>query len=215
MKKRFIQTAAGALALSVAQISMGFEAGEWLLRAGAANVDPDSSNGNIAALSNAKVEVDDDTQLGLNVAYFVTDNVAVELLAATPFKHDIDVGGAAAGDTKHLPPTLTANWYPASSDSAYQPYLGVGLNYTIFFEDQLNAATATALSATDLEIDDSFGLSAQIGLDYQISDTLFLNAQVRYIDISTDATVKTTAGNVDFDVDIDPMVYMIGLGFKL
>ena len=46
-------------------------------------------------------------------------------------------------------------------------------------------------------------------------DTLFLNAQVRYIDISTDATVKTTAGNVDFDVDIDPMVYMIGLGFKL
>ena len=203
MKKSLVKVAAGALALSIAQLSAGFEAGDWLLRAGVINVDPDSSPASLGA--GLDIDVDDSTQLGLNAVYFVTDNIGVELLAATPFKHDVQLNGTDVGETKQLPPTVMAVWYPNSSDSAYQPYLGGGLNYTIFFEDKMD-------SGADLDIDDSFGLSVELGMDYKISDNLFVNGQVRYIDISTDASI---GGGSKFDIDIDPMVYMISLGFKL
>jgi len=224
MKKKLLATAVSVLALGSAPLSFGFEAGDLLLRVGVANVNPDSSPGKVPggvpAVGGADVDVDDNTQLGLNVAYFITDNLAVELLAATPFKHDIQVGGGDAGETKHLPPTVSVNWYPLGPDSALQPYVGAGLNYTIFFEDTLNAATASTLAGagvtvTDFEIDDSFGLAAQVGVDYQVNDQFYVNGQIRYIDISTDANIRHTAGNVKFDVDIDPMVYMISLGYKI
>lgn len=202
MKKKLLATAISVLALGTAPLTFGFEAGDWLLRAGVINVDPDSSPAKLGA---SDIDVDDDTQLGLNVAYFVTNNIAIEVLAATPFTHDVLLDGADVGETKHLPPTVSANWYPLAQDSAVQPYVGVGLNYTIFFEDRMD-------SGADLDIDDSFGLAAQVGVDYQINDQFFLNGQIRYIDISTDATIE---GVGTIDIDIDPMVYMIGLGYKI
>jgi len=216
MKNRILTSAAVVLALGVAQLSFGFEAGDWLLRAGVINVDPKSDNGTVGALvgvvGDGGIEIDDSTQLGLNVAYFVTDTVAVELLAATPFKHDISIGGVEAASTKHLPPTLMALWYPSSADSALQPYVGAGINYTIFFEEDVNAQTKSALGVSELNIDNSVGFSFEVGLDYELSENLYANGQVRYIDISTDADID---GAVKFDVDIDPVVYMIGLAYKL
>lgn len=216
MKNKLLVSTVIALTLGVTQFSFGFEAGDWLLRAGVINVDPKSDNGTVGALvgvvGNGGIEVDDNTQLGLNVAYFVTDSIAVELLAATPFKHDINIGGVEAASTKHLPPTLMALWYPNTPTSALQPYVGAGINYTIFFEEDINTQTKSALSVSELNIDDSVGFSFEVGLDYEVSENLYVNGQVRYIDISTDADID---GAVKFDVDIDPVVYMIGLAYKL
>lgn len=77
--------------------------------------------------------LDSDTQLGLNFAYMLTDQLGVELLAATPFSHDIGtkgLGGLKLGSVKHLPPTLSLVYYPLDSKSAFQPYVGAGINYT-------------------------------------------------------------------------------------
>ena len=86
-----------------------------------------------------------DTQLGLNLAYMLSDNWAVEVLAATPFEHDIGtkgLGGLELGSTKHLPPTVSVLYYPMASSSAFQPYAGLGINYTWMFDDKLSSEAA-------------------------------------------------------------------------
>ncbi len=219
---------ASLLALAVAApFAQAFEAGDIIVRAGAITVDPHEDSGNLkfdgAAAAGTKATLDSDTQLGLNFAYMLTNNIGIELLAATPFSHEVGVKGLGGGldgklgDIKHLPPTLSVVYYPLDSKSTVQPYVGLGLNYTTFFQEDL-ASTRTAQGFSNLNLDDSFGLAAQIGADFMLSDNIMLNAQLRWIDIDTEATVDGPSalaiGKTKVDVDVDPWVYMVGLGYK-
>jgi len=173
-----------------------------------------------AAQGGTGATLNSDTQLGLNFAYMVTDKVGVELLAATPFSHDVGtkgLGGLKLGELKHLPPTLSVIYYPMEKTSAFQPYVGAGINYTWFFDDKLTSeAENSALQLRGLDMKDSWGLAAQVGMDYMLTDNLMLNAQVRYIDIDTTGTTYSEAADakIKVDVDVDPFVYMVGLGYK-
>lgn len=230
MSRTVSRLSAGLLlvpALLAASIAQAHQAGDIIVRAGAVTVDPREDSGRLnldgAAAGGTSATLDSDTQLGLNFAYMLTDKVGVELLAATPFSHEVGVKGLGGGldgklaDIKHLPPTLSVVYYPLDKASAFKPYVGVGLNYTTFFQEDLSSARK-AQGFSSLELDDSFGLAFQVGADYMLSDNWMVNAQVRYIDIDTEATVKgpTALGvqKTKVDVDVDPWVYMVGLGYK-
>jgi len=212
---------ASLLALAIAApVAQAHQAGDIIVRAGAITVDPheDSSNVKIGGVKAAgtAATLDSDTQLGLNFAYMLTDQLGVELLAATPFSHDIGtkgLGGLKLGSVKHLPPTLSLVYYPLDSKSAFQPYVGAGINYTWFFDDKLSSE-AEGAGFRGLDLKDSWGWAAQIGADYMLTDNLMLNAQVRYIDIETTGTTYLNGDKVKVDVDVDPFVYMVGLGYK-
>jgi outer membrane protein len=230
MRKSLLTASLLALAVA-APLAQAFEAGDIIVRAGAATVDPQEDSSELqvggADVAGTKATLDSDTQLGLNFAYMITNNIGIELLAATPFSHQVGIKGVDSalgapagtfdgsfGDIKHLPPTLSAVYYPMDSQSAFQPYVGLGINYTIFFDEDLSSRQKDN-GFSNLELDDSWGLSYQVGMDYMLSDNLLLNAQVRYIDIDTTATVDHSAlGEVEVDVDVDPFVYMVGLGYK-
>ena len=213
--------AASLLALAVASpAAHAFKEGDIIVRAGAITVDPHEDSGEVhvggAAVAGTKATLDSDTQLGLNFAYMVTDHVGVELLAATPFSHDVGtkgLGGLKLGTIKHLPPTLSAVYYPMESASAFQPYVGLGINYTWFFDTELTSE-AEGAGFNGLDMDDSWGLAYQVGADYMLTDNIMLNAQVRYIDIDTKGTTNILGDEVEVDVDVDPFVYMVGLGYK-
>ncbi|WP_133468709.1 OmpW/AlkL family protein [Paraglaciecola marina] len=217
MKKSHIAIALTGILFCAAQPAYSYEKGDWLIRAGATSVSPhdSSSNVNVAGADlGVGVNVDSNTQLGLNILYFYTPKLALELLAATPFSHDIGldtVGGL--GSTKHLPPTLSVNYYFADPSAKFQPYAGVGLNYTIFFDEDFTAANTEA-GFSDLELDDSVGLAAQIGFDYAIDDKWSINTSVRWIDIDTEATFDLNGATGSVDVDIDPLVYSVMLGYR-
>ena len=161
----------------LASAATAYDKGDWLFRVGVGNVDPKSSNGDV-------VSVDSGTALVFNGTYFFTPNVGFEILAASPFSHDIKLaaGGSKVGETKHLPPTFSVN-YHFDTAGAFKPYVGAGLNYTLFFDED----TTGALEGLNLSLDDSFGLAAQLGADIDVSDTMFVNVNVRWIDINTDA----------------------------
>lgn len=224
MRKTLFTASALALALA-APFAQAFEAGDIIVRAGAITVDPREDSSTIATavtgpLAGTKATLDSDTQLGLNFAYMVTDKVGIELLAATPFSHDVGVKGLPGnmdgkfGSIKHLPPTLSVIYYPLDKTSAFQPYVGAGVNYTWFFDDKLSS-NAEGNGFNGLDLKDSWGLAAQVGMDYMLTDNIMLNAQVRYIDIDTEATSNhAVLGKVKVDVDVDPFVYMVGLGYK-
>ncbi|MCQ4348365.1 outer membrane beta-barrel protein [Pseudomonas stutzeri] len=213
---------ASLLALAVAApFAQAYEAGDIIVRAGAAMVDPREDSSNIkldGANSGLKASLDSDTQLGLTGTYMLTNNIGIELLAATPFQHTISVKGLGNfADVKHLPPTLSLQYFPLDSKSAVQPYVGVGLNYTTFFSEDLTGGMK-GLGFSSLELKDSWGLALQAGADFMLTDNILLNMAVWHIDIDTTATAKgPTAlgvGKTKVDVDIDPWVYMVGLGYK-
>jgi len=217
MKKVLTLAVAAALAGGAA-MSQAYEAGDWILRAGAATVAPDADSEVVPGLG-VTVDVDDDTQLSIIPVYMVTEDWSIELLAATPFKHDIEVNEAPidAGSTKHLPPTLTVQWYPRGGSTGWQPYVGVGLNYTIFFDEKAASDLEGIVGKADLDLDDSFGLSASAGVDIPFGENWNFNAGIWYIDIDTTATVtlrEDDNAKVKFDVDIDPWVYNIGIAYK-
>ncbi len=227
MKKSLLATSLIALALA-SPLAMAHKAGDIIVRAGAITVDPHESSSDIwvgalgTDVAGTKATLDSDTQLGLNFAYMVTDHVGVELLAATPFSHDVGVKGMPGafaglngklGELKHLPPTLSVLYYPMEASSAFQPYLGAGINYTWFFDTELSSE-AEDKGFSGLDLDDSWGLAAQVGMDYMLTDNVMLNAQVRYIDIDTTGSTNYGGREVEVDVDVDPFVYMIGLGYK-
>jgi len=189
----------------LALISMpaqAYEKGDWLLRVGAGTVNPKSSNSSV-------VSVDSGATLVFNGTYFFTPNIALEVLAAAPFSHDIHdpTGAVKLGEAKHLPPTFSLQ-YHFNTTGKFHPYVGAGLNYTLFFDEE----TTSALPNTTLSLDDSIGLAAQIGADFDLTDKMFMNLDVRWADIDTEASIPEAALN--FDVEIDPMVYSLTLGWR-
>jgi outer membrane protein len=215
-----------AAALLVSGAASAYEAGDWIVRGGAVMVDPndDSSSLSVAGddLEGTHAEVDDDTQLLLNLTYMASQHVGIELLAATPFEHQVNTDGlnnhglkdVEIGTIKQLPPTLSVLWYPMAGNSAFQPFIGVGVNYTIFFDEETSGEAEAALGADNLDLDDSFGAAVRLGVDYMIDDSWSLHAGAYYLDISTDASVDSALGTADVEVDVDPWVYTLGLGYR-
>ena len=224
--KKALLTALVATLLGGSVMVQAYEKGDFVLRLGAVNVDPDSDSSpiNLPGVPTLHAEVDDDTQFGIIPMYMVTDHVGIELLTATPFEHNITLHGKGvnleAGSTKHLPPTITAQWYPRGGKSGWQPFVGIGVNYTIFFDEDTDKELDETLNAilgadtVDLDLDNSFGLAAQAGVDIPFAKNWAVSFEVWYIDISTNATVKTDVGNVHFKTDIDPFVYHIGIAHR-
>jgi len=227
MNKHLLRASFVALSIAAPTAAYAYEPGDFIVRAGAAHVQPNEDSGEVrldgAKVSGTKGTLNGDTQLGLTFAYMLTSHVGIELLAATPFNHTVSVKGLGPGldgklaDVKHLPPTLSLQYYPMEPSSRFQPYAGIGINYTTFFDEDL-ASNRKSQGFSNLKLKDSVGLAAQLGMDYMITDNVLVNASVWYVDIDTKATVDgpsaLAVGQTKVDVDIDPWVYMVGVGYK-
>lgn len=217
MKRLISSVAVAAALLTAVSPAYAFEQGDWVVRVGLTSVAPDDSSSNVNVGGTdlgIGVNVDNNTQLGLNIMYFYTPQLAIEVLAATPFSHDIglDTVGSLA-NTKHLPPTVSANYYFADPSAKFQPYVGAGINYTIFFDEKFTSAN-TGAGFSDLKLDNSLGLAAQVGFDYMLDEKWLINASVRWIDIDTDASFDLNGSAGSVDVSIDPWVYSITAGYR-
>lgn len=193
------------------EVFTGKSAGDFMIRARGILVEPDEG----ASISPIGGDADIDEQFvpEVDFSYFITDNIALELIAAvTP--HDVtatgtSVGNVDLGDVWLLPPTLTVQYHPLPKDKL-SPYIGAGINYTHFFSDDIPGGGAV----TGIDYDDSFGFALQAGVDYFISDNFFLNVDLKKVFINTDVTINTTLGQVNADVDIDPSIIGVGVGYK-
>lgn len=194
---------AGSAALT-ATPALAVEAGDWFGRVGASHVNPKDDNAFVSGTGT--LEVDSDTHLSFTIGYMVTDNWAVEVLGALPFEHDINlVGTGKVGSTKHLPPVVSAQ-YHFQPRASVRPYVGVGLNYTAIFDTE----TTGALAGSSLDLDNSWGLAGQVGADFDLgTGHWFGNVDLRYIDIDSDASSSAVG---DFEVEIDPWVFSVGIG---
>lgn len=215
---RFI--AAAAVLAMLALPVQAHEKGDWIFRAGVGTVSPDSP---VYSDEDLAVQVDDGTSLTLMGTYMITENWAFDVLAAWPFNHDASldvfgVGNVPLAEFDHLPPTFSFQ-YHFIPDGKFQPYVGLGLNYTTFFSIDIDSGLAEALDAVgstiDLDLDDSFGVAAQVGADIMMNDRWLFNVDVRYLSIETDATLSLDGVAEDpIKLDVNPWVYSLNIGYK-
>ncbi|MGF1561939.1 MAG: OmpW family protein [Geminicoccaceae bacterium] len=184
------------------------EAGDWLIRARGIGVLPEA-NGTPTVIG-GDVDIEDQFVPELDFTYFISNNLAAELILATT-PHDVSVSGSALGDVDLgsvwlLPPTLSLQ-YHFLPQQKIRPYAGIGLNYTIFYN------VDNGPIATDIDYDDSFGWSLQAGADFMINDRWSINADVKKLFLSTSVDVKALGATITSDVDIDPWIVGIGVGY--
>lgn len=134
----------------------------------------------------------------LDITYFITENIAAELVLATT-KHDVTVKDSTLGDVdlgtvRLLPPVLTLQ-YHFLPDGNFRPYISAGINYTITFDENEGSGGGGA-SINNISHSNEFGFAFQIGMDIEIKDTWFLNKVFVETDIDVnDGAIKSTTGN--------------------
>ncbi|MGM9513430.1 OmpW/AlkL family protein [Roseateles sp. DB2] len=188
--------AAGAFAAQAAE-------SPWMMRVRAVNLD--SANKDTTGLD---LSVNNKVIPEVDFSYFFSPNLAAELILTYPQKHTLSAGGAEIGTLKHLPPTLSLQYHFAPNDT-FRPYVGAGLNYTIFSNVEFAPAVDTALSPSVKHT--SMGLSLQIGFDYEISKNLYLNVDIKKVQIGTKVYAKGTEVG---KFKVDPLLVGVGLGFR-
>ena len=213
--------------------AMAYEQGDWLVRGRMINIDTNSHSSDFILGSGTNVgagaRVNDDTIPELDITYMLSSNWGVELIlgysehivsATGKLSEAITAGSMNVIKTRVLPPTLTLQ-YHFFNNSNVRPYIGAGINYTHFFDVHIPTNSGVAKKDDDkkevissVRLKDSWGLAAQAGVDIALNEDWFLNLDVKYIDINTQAVFKDIIQDPSAKIDtgIDPFVFGIGVG---
>ena len=206
--------AAGAAAVATPSMAQGD--GNWIVRGRVIHVTPNDRSGEVTTLAGSGVGVGDDTTAELDITYMLRPNWGLELILGTT-QHDLTGKGTIAnlgkiGKTALLPPTLTLQYHFAPKADV-RPYAGIGVNYSKFYNEKSTNSLDTGLGGpTNINLDDSWGLAAQAGVDVGLKNDWFVNFDLKYIQIETKATLVTGSTTRTVDVDINPWVFGIGIG---
>lgn len=144
----------------------------------------------------------------VDLSWFFTKNIATELVLSYPQTVNIQAGDAYIGKIKALPPSLVLQ-YHFTDFGAFKPYVGLGVNYTLF-----SSRDNIYLGPTQLTTEQSsVGMVAQVGFDYMFTKSLGLNVDLKYIQMETDVTVKANGAKVGA-LGLSPWTPGIGLTYK-
>ena len=191
---------AGSTLLPLAAQAQATDA-PWLVRLRA--VDFQSANKDSTGLD---LTINDKVIPGVDISYFLTPQIAVELVLTYPQKQTIRSNGTDIGSLKHLPPTLTAQ-YHFTSFGAFEPYVGAGLNYTRFSSVRLDPAVQTAPQPSLSK--NNVGLAVQVGFDCEFIKNTYFNVDAKKVQIRTDVS---SAGTEVGTFEVDPWLIGVGIG---
>lgn len=231
MKKTLVALAvAAALVPSLALA----EAGDIVVRLRATHISADESS-SLGATTNAsfgsttlantlygnnaaELRVDSNTIPEIDFSYYITKNIAAELILATGTKHKVKTTGTYEqdlGKVNLLPPTLTLQWH-FNPDQTFDPYVGAGLTYVRAMDNNLYLTGATGGTPVDIRVSrNSWGPALQAGFDYNLENKWLINFDVKKIWFDTKVEGNAGSGWKKIDqLDVDPWVVSVGFGKK-
>jgi len=187
----------------------------WMLRLRALGVITRNS-GSVDTVAGSGLTTTDTVVPELDITYFFTRNIAAELILGTT-PHSItgtgSINGLPVGKAWLLPPTLTFQ-YHFTDFGAFKPYIGAGVNYTIFYNQSAGNSTVGGLTVTNSHLHNTFGAAAQIGFDYMIDKHWGFNVDVKklYLRPNWDGTIN--GGAFTGKVNLDPWLIGAGVTYK-
>lgn len=206
LKSLIVAMAAVASLAPIAAHAQSAEENPWMVRVRA--VDLLWQNGQSGAVvQGADVKAANKVIPELDVSYFFTKNIAAELVLTYPQTIDINYTSSQTklGSIKALPPSLLLQ-YHFTNFGAFKPYIGAGVNYTIF-------TSRNNLGNGAYSVDNSsFGAVGQIGMDYMFDKNWGLNLDLKYATMSTNVT--TAAGADGGKLTLNPWMPAVGVTYK-
>lgn len=201
-KHRFLTAALLASGgLLAAQGALASQAGDVFVRAGIAQADVKSNNGDLTD-DNLRLNVSSERGFYYSAGYHFTDTVGIELSGQEKVEHDLSLAGGAIGSVDRLPVNLLVNYYPLGGmESRVQPYAGVGLNYTRFSGEELEG----------LDVRRSYGAIGQVGVDLAVAQGFMLNGFASYADVSS--SVRLNGDDIG-EARIDPVTIGGGITYR-
>ena len=175
----------------------------WVIRARAVNIDPADKDRTGLGLSLSRKTIPE-----VDISYFITPNLATELILTVPQRHTLRSNGVRIGTVKHLPPTLTLQ-YHFNPDGQFRPYLGAGLNYTRFSSARFEPAVQAALTPSIEK--QSVGLALQVGFDVMLDPRWSINLDIKKLKMDTE--VRSKGASVG-KFKIDPLLIGVGVGYR-
>lgn len=214
--EKLVRLAALAASALVATAAVA-EEGPWLVRARALDMEVDNGNSRSAVVpALGKLKAEDKVFPEVDFSYFFSEHWAAELILTYPQEHDLEFAGVGIGSVKHLPPTLTLQYHflPAGT---VRPYVGAGLNYTRFSDVKINGLPAVGVDSP-IDVDrSSWGVAGQLGVDIQVAANWLLNLDAKYVRIEAQdvrITGGVLAGTKVTDLDVDPWLLSVGIGYR-
>jgi outer membrane protein len=195
---------------ALAEEAPGIKAGTIEVRGRVAGVLPEVSGSSISVIG-GRVDASTSVEPEVDFTYFFTPHIAAELIAATT-RHHITARSTALGDVdvgkvSLLPPTLTAQYHFGPNDNI-DPYVGAGINYTVFFNHKLPHNNPV----TSITYDNNPGAALQAGFDVRVAGNWVINVDVKHIFLDT--TAKLNGGAIKADVSLDPTIVAFGVGYR-
>ena len=193
MKKHLI-----ALALVMAATGMAAQAqtaeGPWLVRLRATHMNMHEDDG-----TGQRLSVNSKTIPELDVSYFFNRNMAIELNLTPQERYTMSSAGAEVGTFRQLPTTLM--WqYHFTDLPGYKPYVGIGINHTLFSSVSLGTFTLDR---------HSWGAALQAGVDIPLDRNWALNLAVKKLYTKADVS-----GSASGTLKLDPLMAGLGIGYR-
>jgi outer membrane protein len=226
MKSKFCFALSALTALTAFTFGSAAQAqsqGSWLIRGGIVQLAPQVTSGTLStpSLPGVQTSVSNSTQYGGGLTYMLSNNVAIDLPLALPFKHNLYGAGSIAGvgkmgDTKAIPATVMVQYRFGEASGMFRPYLGLGVTYAKF-DGEHSTATLSGLSGgtplipTTLSIQSKFAATLQVGASYKIDERWFVDGAFSKTPLKTLTTLST---GQTLDMTLNPIGISLGVGMR-
>ena len=209
--KSLVVAMAAVASLTPVMAQAQAEENPWMLRVRAVDLlFQNGQSGGTGTVQALNVKAKNQWIPEFDISYFFTKNIAAELVLTWPQQVNITYGSgnANAGKITALPPSLLVQ-YHFTELGAFKPYVGVGVNYTIFGNRQNFPALGNSVTVNQ----SSLGVVGQIGMDYMFDKNWGMNVDLKYATMSTD--VKTVAGGTNLGtLTLNPWMPAVGVTYK-
>ena len=206
MHKKLLVAALAAVGLVSSAAAETMDYGPFMVRVRAVNIAWENGQSDGLQANLGKVEADNKWIPEIDLSYFFTPNIAAELVLTHPQTVNVTLNGGDIGKVRALPPSLMLQ-YHFTDLGAIKPYVGLGVNYTYFNKNKGLAGGVAEVERT------SFGLAAQLGVDFMLNKNLSINLDVKYIQMSTDVITSADGKKVG-KLDLNPITAGVGVGYR-
>lgn len=211
MFKKLLSLLSLGLLLSSQAYALGDVADPWLVRLRGIWVKPEASSTRITTIGGNVNQISSTVVPEIDFSYFLTNNVALELILAAsrhhPVANNTAVGQVDLGKVTVWPATLSVQ-YHLNETNGLKPYVGVGVNYSLY--SNVNSGP----TATSIKYKSRVGAGLDIGTDYRINDNWWFNVDLKKLFFKSKATVRALGTTVRSTVSINPWVLGVGIGYR-
>ncbi len=156
----------------------------------------------------------------------LTSHVDVELtLGYPPLQKTVGKGPATLGSVPYdgqtiatarwLAPTLLVEYEFLRADSRMRPYIGVGVNYTDFYDrDSTAQGNAASGGPTKISLTSSVGVAGTVGLAYRIAGNWKAYASYSATQVKTRLEADTAGVERTTHINFGPQALVVAVGYS-